>query len=185
MLETTKTQMHVASVLLYKPVETRQCANSRVDEGLVDALGLLVSLVLLPRLLLESLPLVERIVQLGVRVADLLGGDERLESLAESGSRSVSLGERGHHLRVADYERANRLVRRGFKHEVGASRREIRTDEGGVDALVLDVLSDELLGTFRNESQDGGKARTIACGLRRTLSSRRALVLGSEQSTLC
>jgi hypothetical protein len=92
---------------------------SRVHEGLVDTLSLVVSLVLLPCLLLEPLSLVERIVQLGVGVADLLGSDESLEPFAKTRSGSMTLGQRRHDLRVSD-------------------------DERGVDALVLDELADEL-----------------------------------------
>ena len=92
---------------------------SRVHEGLVDTLSLVVSLVLLPCLLLEPLSLVERIVQLGVSVADLLGSDESLEPLAKTRSGSMTLGQGRHDLRVSD-------------------------DERRVDALVLDELADEL-----------------------------------------
>jgi hypothetical protein len=82
-------------------------------------LSLLVSLSLLLHLFLEVGLLDERVVQLGVGVAHFSGSDESFESFAESGDRSVVLGERGHDLRVTD-------------------------NEGGRDALVFDELSDEL-----------------------------------------
>jgi hypothetical protein len=49
-----------------------------IDECLVDALCFIVSLRLLPRLLFEAVSLVERIVQLGVRIAlDRFSADSR------------------------------------------------------------------------------------------------------------
>ena len=61
----------------------RSQANLRVNEGLVDALRFVVALLLLPHLLLEPQPLLERIVQLGVGVAELLPAHEALEPFAE------------------------------------------------------------------------------------------------------
>lgn len=89
-------------------------------EGLVDHLGLVVSGILLSSLLLESLSLVKGIVQLGVGVTDLLGGNKDLESLTDTGSVSRVLGQRRHHLGVA-------------------------VDKGGVDARVLKVVANQLV----------------------------------------
>jgi hypothetical protein len=87
----------------------REAVLERVDERLVDVLRLVVALRLLPDLLLEARALLERVVQLRVRVADLLPAEEALEALAQARPAPVPLGERGHHLRVPDcaheYER--------------------------------------------------------------------------------
>jgi hypothetical protein len=88
------------------------------EESLVHDLGLVVTLCLLCGLLLEAETLVEGIVQLGVRVDNLLLADEGLETLTETGVLTVVLGERRHHLGVAG-------------------------DECGVDALLLDELANE------------------------------------------
>ena len=74
-------------------------------------------MVLRPGRLFEPLLLGERIVELGVGVADLLGSDGSLESLAESRTRSVSLGKGGHDLGVTDWRtrregRANERTQR-------------------------------------------------------------------------
>ena len=91
-----------------------------IDKDLIDTLSLVVTSILLPGLLLESLPLVKWIVQLGVGVANLLGGNKDFETLAETIDVSVSLGQGTHDLWVTD-------------------------DEGGVDALRLDELADQLV----------------------------------------
>lgn len=96
----------------------------RTHESLVIPLRLVVPCGLLPHLLLKVLLLNERIVQLGVGVAELARRDKALEPFAQSRHRAVTLGERGHDLRVAD-------------------------DEGRGDALVLDELADELEGVER------------------------------------
>jgi hypothetical protein len=83
---------------------------ARVHKGLVDTLCLVITLSLLPALLLESLSLVEGIVQLGVGVADFLGSNESLETFTDTRSRSVVLGERRHDLRVTNYCRTGHLV---------------------------------------------------------------------------
>lgn len=75
---------------------------ARVDERLIDALRLVVAGLLLADLLLEAQPLLEGVVQLGVRVAELLATHEALKALAETGTRPVVLGQRRHHLRVTD-----------------------------------------------------------------------------------
>ena len=64
--------------------------------------------------------MLEGIVQLRICVAELLSAHEALEALAQTGPRTMPLGERRHHLRVAD-------------------------DEGGRDAEGLDKLADELV----------------------------------------
>jgi hypothetical protein len=74
----------------------------RVDERLVDVLRLVVALRLLPDLLLEPRALLERVVQLRVRVADLLPAEEALEALAQARPAPVPLCERGHDLWVPD-----------------------------------------------------------------------------------
>jgi hypothetical protein len=82
---------------------SREEGSLRINERLIDALSLLVTLILLPDLLLESLALVKGVVELGVGVADLLGGDKGFESLAEARTGSVALGEGGHDLGVANW----------------------------------------------------------------------------------
>lgn len=81
----------------------------RVHKGLVDTLGLVITLSLLPALLLKSLSLIEGIVQLGVGVANLLSSNECLESFTDTGSRSVVLGKRRHDLRVTDCKLRKKL----------------------------------------------------------------------------
>jgi hypothetical protein len=121
-------------------------------------LRLLITLRLLVHLLLKVGLLNEGVVQLGVSVADLASSDESLETLAESGTGTVVLGEGRHDLRVTD-------------------------DEGGGDALVLDELADELGKGEGGELKV--KKRRKRKEEERTLSRRRALVRGSEHSTLC
>ena len=58
----------------------------RVDKGLIDALRLVIAGILLPHLLLETQPLLERVVQLRVRVADFLRTEESLKALAQPGA---------------------------------------------------------------------------------------------------
>jgi hypothetical protein len=101
------------------PTSLNSPRHSRVHKRLIDTLSLVVSLILLPGLFLEPLTLIERIVQLGVSVTDLLGRDKGFESLAETRSRSVSFGQGGHDLGVSD-------------------------DKGRVHTLVLDEFTDEL-----------------------------------------
>jgi hypothetical protein len=55
-------------------------------------------------LLLEPRALLERIVQLGVGIAELLPTHEPFEALAQPRARAVPLGEGGHDLWVSDYE---------------------------------------------------------------------------------
>lgn len=71
-------------------------------EDFVNQLGLVITLRLLVRLLLESQTLVKGVVQLCVCVADLLLADECLETLAETGNIAVVLGEGAHNLWVAN-----------------------------------------------------------------------------------
>ena len=116
----TISEEHDQSVNTETPSAGRgQTILERIDECLVDTLGLVVARILLSGLLDESLALVEGVVELGVGVADFLGGDESLESFAETGARSVVFGQGGHDLGVAD-------------------------NEGWVDALGFDKLADEL-----------------------------------------
>jgi hypothetical protein len=89
-------------------------------EVLINKLSLVVSLILLVCLLLESKTLVEGVIQLSVSIDDLLLTNESLESFTKSNTVTVVLGQRRHHLRVS-------------------------SDEGGVDTLLLNELSDELV----------------------------------------
>jgi len=98
----------------------RQTVLQAGAEVLVDELGLVVALGLLAGLLLEAEALVEGVVELGVRVDDLLLAHKGLEALAETRVLAVVLGQRGHHLRVA-------------------------RDEGRVDARLLDEFADEFV----------------------------------------
>ena len=74
----------------------------RVDEGFINTLSLVITLLLLPDLLLEPQSLFEGVVQLGVGIAEFLAAHETFESFTETGTRSVPLGERGHDLWVTD-----------------------------------------------------------------------------------
>mmetsp|Transcript_3328 Transcript_3328/g.7852 ORF Transcript_3328/g.7852 Transcript_3328/m.7852 type:complete len:258 (-) Transcript_3328:1098-1871(-) len=65
-----------------------------LEHGLVVALGLVLGLVL------EALALHEGVVELRVRVAQLLAADKELEALSEPWLRPVVLGQRRHDLRV-------------------------------------------------------------------------------------
>ena len=78
--------------------------HSRVDEGLVNALCFVITLLLLLHLFLEAQALFKGVVQLGIGVAELFSTHEALKSLAETWARSVPLGERGHDLWVAHCE---------------------------------------------------------------------------------
>lgn len=53
-------------------------------------------------LLLEAQSLFKRIVQLRVRVAELLAAHESLEALAEAWARAMPFGEGGHYLWMPD-----------------------------------------------------------------------------------
>ena len=70
----------------------RQPELHRVHERLVNDLRLVVSLLLLPRLLLETQALVEGVVQLRVGIDDLLLADEGFEALAEAAHLPVVFG---------------------------------------------------------------------------------------------
>lgn len=91
-----------------------------VDKDFIDTLSLIITSILLPSLLLESLPLVEWIVQLGVGIANLLGGNKDFKTLTETIDVPVSLGQGTHDLWMTD-------------------------DERWVDALRLDELTNELV----------------------------------------
>lgn len=52
------------------------------------------------RLLLESLTLHDRIIELGVRIADLLAEDEQLKAFGKAGLVAVPFRQWRHHLRV-------------------------------------------------------------------------------------
>lgn len=123
-------------------------------EGLVNLLGLVVTLGLLAGLLLETEALLRGNVQLSVGVANLLGADESLETLAETGSSTVALGKRRHHLGVADNEgradalRLEVLAGKSINH-TGAGKGRAALNAGlGKDLLEeLDALvSVELIG---------------------------------------
>jgi hypothetical protein len=152
--------------------------DKRIYKGLVNGLSLVVTGSLLLGLLLEPLALVERIVQLCakkrairlsvkkramveqsrtcVRVANLLGGHEDLETLAESRDGSVSLGEWRHDL--------------GMAHCANPSRQRDRENEQ--DAT-------------RHSPMNDGEMHCTSIKSPTSLSRRRALVLGSGQSTSC
>ena len=53
-------------------------------------------------LFLEAGALLERIVQLGVGVAELLPAHEALETLTQAGPRTMPLSQRRHNLRVSN-----------------------------------------------------------------------------------
>lgn len=66
---------------------------------------------------------------------------------------------------------------------LGQGRHDLRVtdDEGWVDTLVFNVLADQLRVSVEVFPTDTGRVKRCLP----TLSSRRALVLGSLQSTLC
>mmetsp|Transcript_8923 Transcript_8923/g.24044 ORF Transcript_8923/g.24044 Transcript_8923/m.24044 type:complete len:656 (-) Transcript_8923:29-1996(-) len=110
-----------------KPVNTespsagrRKAILQRGTEVLVHEHGLVVSGSLGARLLLKQLALPDRVIQLRIRVGDLLGVDEQLEPLRHARQVAVPLGQRRHDLRVV-------------------------ADEGGVDALRLEELAHKLV----------------------------------------
>lgn len=112
---------HDHAVNTHTPTTSRwQTVLQSLAESLVDKLGLVVTLLLLAGLLFEAKTLVKGIVQLGVSVDNLLLADESLETLAETLVAAVILGERRHHLGVT-------------------------SDHSGVDALLLDKLTDKLV----------------------------------------
>ena len=142
----------------------------------------------------EALALRERVVQLGVRVAHLLLAHEELKALGQAGyapvpvcacrgALGVSMGER--RLKGRDVAQGIRLGQRAHELRVVA-------DEGRADAGDFQKVADKLEhpGACKSASVCGqsddapGTAETV----RReggTLSSRRALVRGGEQLTLC
>ena len=65
-------------------ISSRWKDHVRIDIHLIDPLRLVVALLLLPHLLLETQPLLERVVQLRVRVAELLPAYEPLKPLAQA-----------------------------------------------------------------------------------------------------
>lgn len=90
----------------------RQSVLHGEAEVLVVVLRLLVTARLGLHLLDEPLPLHDGVVQLRVRVADFLAGDEQLEPLREVRVFAVVLGQRRHDLRVvADERRADKRKR--------------------------------------------------------------------------
>ena len=62
----------------------RHAVLERADVVLVHPVGLLVAPLALRRLVLEALPLVDRVVQLGVGVGELPPADEELEAVDEA-----------------------------------------------------------------------------------------------------
>jgi len=72
----------------------RQTMLKRLTKVFIDKSGFVIALCLLASLLLESKPLVERIVQFSIEIADLLGGHEDLATLTEPRCAAVVLGER-------------------------------------------------------------------------------------------
>jgi hypothetical protein len=73
----------------------------RRDELLVEHLRLVVARRHILRLRGEALALHNRVVQLRVGVADLLGQHEALEALRQARLGAVALGQRAHDLRTA------------------------------------------------------------------------------------
>jgi hypothetical protein len=53
-------------------------------------------------LLFKALTLVKWIIELGICVAELLGAHETFETFTKTRARAVSLGERGHDLRMSN-----------------------------------------------------------------------------------
>lgn len=130
-------QEHDQPVNTHTPTTSgRQAVFQAGTEVLIDDLRLVVTLVLLASLLLETQALVERIVQLGVGVDNLLLADESLETLAQTDVLAVVLGQRRHHLGVA-------------------------SDEGGVDAGLLDELTNQLV----EHASVGHRGRALNTGL--------------------
>src|SRR5947209_19584057 len=74
------------------------------QETLVEQLRLLVPSGTQPRLLLEAVPLLLRVVQLAERVRDLALLDEELPALHARGIASLELRERRQRHRIIEYE---------------------------------------------------------------------------------
>ena len=96
----------------------RHAVFERAHKVIVDVHRLVVALGLEGGLLLEALELVDRVVQLGVGVRQLLAGDEELEPLGERVVVAAALGERGHLHGIVD-------------------------DEGGLDEVLLAVFAED------------------------------------------
>ena len=81
-----------------------QAVFESLDEGLIDALCLVISGILGSCLLLEAFELDLWVVQLGVRVNKLVLVREQLEALCQALLRAMPFGQRAHQLRVVDDE---------------------------------------------------------------------------------
>lgn len=97
-----------------------QAIFESLDEGLINALCLVISGILGSCLLLEAFELDLWVVQLGVRVNELVLVREQLEALCQALLRAMPFGQRTHQLRMVD-------------------------DEAGADALRLKELADKLV----------------------------------------
>ena len=106
---------------VYAHTETacwRQAVFQCGDEVVVHVGGFLVALCLELKLMLETLLLIDRVVELREGVGKLAAGDEQLEALGVARVRSVLFGQRGDLHRMAGQEgRLNQLVLDKFVEE--------------------------------------------------------------------
>ena len=114
-------QQHSQTIDAHAPSSGRwQAVFESLDEGLIDALCLIISGIFGSCLLLEAFELDLRVVQLGVRVNELVLVREQLEALCQALLRAMPFGQWTHQLGVID-------------------------DEAGADALGLQILADKLV----------------------------------------
>jgi len=130
---------------------------------LVNHLGLVVSGGLVLGLLGEPLPLDEGVVQLGVGVAYLLGGNEELEPLSEAGLAPV-----------AEYSRIQKEVINIMQIQDKKKEEQGRKTNPLARGLMIWGWSMMKVGEMQLTSRNSPTS----------LSSRRAVVLGALQSTL-
>jgi hypothetical protein len=118
-------EKHCESIDSKTPTASRRkTVLKRRAEHFIDQLRLIVTSILVLGLLRETSALDVRIVQLGVRIANLSGIHKHLEALGQARDVSVILRQRGHDLRMID-------------------------DERRIDAGDLDELSDQLVQQTR------------------------------------
>lgn len=106
-----------------------QCGGRTI---LINSLGFQVSLLLVFGLLNKTCPLIEGVVQLGVRVADLLSAHECLKAFGKAWNSAIGLGK-GRHAENRQHHTEQQILCNNL--HLGMA-----FDESWVDTLRLDVL---------------------------------------------